>query len=66
MSPFGQRGVRAGGRAVNWRRFWMITAVCVALMVLGVILLLDGGDINDPEFMCRFGMGRRSSVCDQL
>ena len=51
---------------MNWRRFWMITAVCVALMVLGVILLLDGGDINDPEFMCRFGMGRRSSVCDQL
>ena len=57
--------IGTGDRAVNWKRFWMIMAVCLALMVLAIILLLDGGDINDPEFMCRIGMGHRSSVCDQ-
>ncbi|MBF4992574.1 hypothetical protein ITX31_00410 [Arthrobacter gandavensis] len=64
MRPFDERGVRTGGRVMSWRRFWIITAVCVALVVLAIILLLDGDDINDPEFMCRFGMDRRS-VCDQ-
>lgn len=62
MRLFGKIGT--GNRAVNWKRFWVITAVCVAFMVLVIVLLLDGGDINDPEFMCRFGMGRRSSACD--
>lgn len=51
---------------MSWKRFWAIMAVCVALMVLVVVLVLDGGDINDPEFMCRFGLGRRSSGCDQF
>ena len=57
MRLFGKIGT--GDRAVNWKRFWAITAVCLAIMVLVIVLLLDGGDINDPEFMCRFGMGRR-------
>jgi len=50
---------------MSWKRFWMIMAVCLALMVLLIVLVLDGGDINDPEFMCRFGMGRSSWVCGQ-
>jgi len=61
----GKIGVPSGGRAMSWKRFWIIMAVSMALMVLGIILALDGGDINDPEFMCRFGMGRSSWVCDQ-
>ncbi|MGW9403993.1 hypothetical protein ACWGQ2_08500 [Arthrobacter sp. NPDC055585] len=51
-------------QAMSWKRFWAIMAVCLALMVLAIFFMLDGGDINDPEFMCRFGMGRRSWVCD--
>lgn len=50
---------------MSWKRFWAIMAVCLAPMVLAIVLLLDGGDINDPAFMCRIGMGHRSSVCDQ-
>ena len=50
---------------MSWKRFWTITAVCLALMVLAIMLVLDGGDINDPDFMCRFGMRRSSWVCDQ-
>ena len=50
-------------QAMSWKRFWAIMAVCLALMVLAIFFMLDGGDINDPEFMCRFGMGRRSWVC---
>ena len=47
-----------------WKRFWIIMAVCLALMALAVFLVLDGRDINDPEFMCSFGMGRSSWVCE--
>ncbi|MBD8044758.1 hypothetical protein H9638_13165 [Arthrobacter sp. Sa2BUA2] len=49
------------------KRFWIITAVFLVLMMLAIVLVLvlDGGSINDPDFMCRFGMGRSSWVCDQ-
>lgn len=63
MRLLGKIGAPTGDRAVNWKRFWIIVAVCLALMVLGIFLMLDGGDINDPEFMCRLGMGRSSWVC---
>lgn len=62
--PEKKPGAAKGNRAVSWKRFWAIMAVCLALMVLAIFLMLDGGDINDPEFMCRFGPGRRSWVCD--
>ncbi|UPO76354.1 hypothetical protein [Arthrobacter sp. Helios] len=49
------------GALISWKRFWVFMAVALTFLIsLVVLLAINEGGINDPDFMCQLGIGRRA------